>query len=702
MARKKESESGEISILKSRVRELEKELEVLKSSRQILQRAEIAAGTGSWELHLDTGLMYGSDGARILYGLEGEFIEYEIIKKISLPEYRSMLDQALRDLIYEGKPYDVNFKIKNAATGRIIDIHSICKYDRENRVLFGYLQDISSRKREEEIKQRFAKDQSILLKISLDLLETVEKRKALQKIVESAVHLIGLDAGALYVIRDNILILEATTPHLPKDLPDEFRYAKLKDHPHIARSANERIPVRINDLQEESLTDEEKQIVAGRGLRSLLYIPLFALQEVFGVLILGTVDRKYEFSQREMDLCYTLSNITSLAIENSLLFEQLNLNIDELEKTLILKEKTEERLKLLSRAVDQTPVSIVLTDETGNIEYVNPKFTQITGYTRGEVAGKNPNILKSGHHTKEFYDELWKTIKSGKDWVGEMKNKKKNGDFYWESVIISPMTDDTGKITHFVGVKEDITEKKAMLENLIHAKEKAEESDRLKTAFLHNISHEIRTPLNAIVGFSSFLNDPELTAEKRQTYTDIIISSNDQLLYIIDGIMKISHLETGQVHLNKGHFGILKIAGTLFASFQPIAANRNLGFTFDKGNIEENETVLTDDGKLKQILSNLLDNAFKYTNEGQVEFICRKESKSIEFSVKDTGIGIDEEDLEKIFERFYQVNKTGPKIYGGTGLGLSICRGYANLLGGSLIVKSEPGSGSEFTLSIPR
>ena len=673
MARKKESESGEIRILKSRVRELEKELEVLKSSRQILQRAEIAAGTGSWELHLDKGLMYGSDGARILYGLEGEFIEFEIIKKIPLPEYRSMLDQAMRELIYEGKPYDVIFKIRNAITGRIIDIHSICKYDKENRVLFGYLQDISARKREEEITQRFAKDQSILLKISLDLLETVGKRRALQKIVESAVSLIGLDTGALYVVRDsdfNNLVLEATTPPL-KDIPDEFRYARLKDHPHIEKSINEKIPIQINDLKEELLTGEEERIVTGRNIRSIMYIPLFALKKVFGVLILGTVNRTYEFSRREMDLCHTLSNITSLAIENSLLFEQLNLNIDELEKTLIIKEKTEERLKLLSRAVDQTPVSIVLTGEAGNIEYVNPKFTQITGYTLEEVSGRNPSILKSGFHTKEFYNDLWKTIKSGKDWVGEMKNKKKNGDFYWESVI-SPMTDDTGMITHFVGVKEDITEKKTMLENLIHAKEKAEESDRLKTAFLHNISHEIRTPLNAIVGFSSFLNDPELTVEKRQSYTDIIISSNDQLLYIIDGIMKISHLETGQVQISKGHFGVLKIARNLFASFQPIAENRNLGFIFDKGNIEEDESILTDDGKLKQIISNLLDNAFKYTEQGQVEFICRKEEKSIKFSVKDTGIGIDEEDIDRIFDRFYQVNKSGPKIYGGTGFGSSI------------------------------
>jgi signal transduction histidine kinase len=310
-------------------------------------------------------------------------------------------------------------------------------------------------------------------------------------------------------------------------------------------------------------------------------------------------------------------------------------------------------------------------------------------------------MLKSGLHSQSFYKQLWERILSGKDWYGEMMNKKKSGENYWENVLISPMTDDRGIITHFVGVKEDITEKKAMLENLINAKEKAEESDRLKTSFLHNISHEIRTPLNAIVGFSTFLSDPDLTPDKRTMFTDIIISSNDQLLTIIDGIMKISTLETGQVSLKLAKCDIYRVMTTLFNQFRPLAEKKNLTFNLDCSNVTEDTLMFTDEGKLKQILTNLLDNAFKFTNEGHITMACTRKDEQIEFRVEDTGIGIPEEEQGKIFERFYQTKKPDSQIYSGTGLGLSICTGYAALLGGNLTVSSSLSKGSVFCLILP-
>jgi signal transduction histidine kinase len=282
-----------------------------------------------------------------------------------------------------------------------------------------------------------------------------------------------------------------------------------------------------------------------------------------------------------------------------------------------------------------------------------------------------------------------------------MKNKKKNSDYCWENVFISPITDEQGRITHFVGVKEDITEKKEIMEKLIKAKEAAEESDRLKTAFLHNISHEIRTPLNAIVGFSSFLNDPDLTDEKRKMYSDVITASNDQLLSIIDGIMRLSHLETGQVTIKEAGTDIKKMTENLFNQFQPLASDKKLGFSLNNEALDEGTIVLTDEGKLKQIISNLLENAFKFTSAGYVEFGYHINEKSLEFFIRDTGIGIHESEHEKIFNRFYQVDKSKSQIYGGTGLGLSICEGYAGLLGGIIKVNSKPGNGSVFTLILP-
>ena len=152
------------------------------------------------------------------------------------------------------------------------------------------------------------------------------------------------------------------------------------------------------------------------------------------------------------------------------------------------RKESEKRLKLLSTAVDQSPVSVAITDKEGNIEYVNPKFSEVTGYSMAEALGKNPRILKSDLQEKEFYQDLWDTILSGNVWHGEFCNKKKNGEYYWERAAISPIVDTNGQISFFVAVKEDVTEMKKILEDLIKAKERAEESDNLKTSFLNNIS----------------------------------------------------------------------------------------------------------------------------------------------------------------------------------------------------------------------
>lgn len=544
-------------------------------------------------------------------------------------------------------------------------------------------------------------DSSTLLSITINLLEKVERSEVLQSIVEGGVRLLGLDSGVLYLIKGNKLHLEAVTPPLPEDSPAEMRIANLNNHHRILKAIGTNSPLMVNDINLETMSEEEESIVKSRNLQSMIFIPIKAVPDITGIMIMGTIGRKYDFNKREIDLCHSLSNIGSLALQNSGLFEKLNSNIDRLQSVIEVNEKSEGRLKLLNRAIAQSPVSIVITDSNGILQYVNPKFTEITGYSSHEAIGKNPRILKSGYHTDEFYRELWETLRLGKDWFGEMKNRKKNGDFHWENVLISPMTDENGRITNFVGIKEDITEKKLMLENLISAKEKAEESDRLKTAFLHNISHEIRTPLNAIIGFSTVLNDQDVTEEKRKEFYDIIIASNDQLLSIIDGIMRVAHLETGQATLAEVKTNIFTLVKTLYTQFSPVAQGKNLAYKMTTNGLDENLTVLTDSGKLKQILSNLLDNALKFTHNGKVEFGCMDKGEWLEFYVKDTGIGIPEDEHEKIFDRFYQVDRSKSHIYSGTGIGLSICAGYASLMGGALFVKSQPGIGSLFTLRLP-
>jgi PAS domain S-box-containing protein len=188
----------------------------------------------------------------------------------------------------------------------------------------------------------------------------------------------------------------------------------------------------------------------------------------------------------------------------------------------------DESIRKLSRAVEQSPVSIVITDTDGFIEYVNPVFYELTGYTRDEVLGKNPKILQSGMVPKEDYVDLWETILSEHIWKGEFINKKKNGELYFESATIAPVLDSDGQITHFVAIKQDITKNKKYEQDLIDAHEKARESDILKAAFLQNMSHEIRTPMNAIQGFSELAKMSGTSSEKRNSYLVLLYDYKKQ------------------------------------------------------------------------------------------------------------------------------------------------------------------------------
>ncbi len=238
-------------------------------------------------------------------------------------------------------------------------------------------------------------------------------------------------------------------------------------------------------------------------------------------------------------------------------------------------------------------------------------------------------------------------------------------------------------------------------EELIKAKEKAEESDRLKTEFLNNMSHEIRTPMNAIQGFSNFLNESDLTNEKRNFYINIIQNSGNQLLRIVDDILEISELETKQVRVSENEVCLNDFLLELFSIFDIKAKESKIPLYLKKGLSDKDSAIITDKTKLNKILSNLLENALKFTNEGFIEFGYTVVNNEIEIYVKDTGIGIKTDKQEIIFERFSQENENTATNYGGLGLGLSITKENTGLLGGKIWVKSEKGKGSTFFVTIP-
>lgn len=387
----------------------------------------------------------------------------------------------------------------------------------------------------------------------------------------------------------------------------------------------------------------------------------------------------------------------------------------------IVKSRTSELRKFL-QVVEQSPISVIITDTEGLIEFVNPKFTENTGYSVDEVFHKKPNILKSGHHSVDFYNVLWKTIKKGNIWQGEIANKKRNGDIFWESTKIFSIKDDQNKIKHFVTVKEDITEKKRievaveervalldmnrramlnMMEDLSEAKKGAEAATQAKSAFLANMSHEIRTPMNSVLGFLSLvLDDPELGTEHHKNLMTAYSSARD-LLGLINNILDISKLESGKIELEKVPFFLPKLMHETLQTLNIIAKEKGLRLDLKiEPAIPLN--VIGDSARLKQILINLIGNAIKFTEKGSVQVLLKpwSDKNFIHFSINDTGIGINDTRLKKIFEPFTQADSSTSRRFGGTGLGTTISRQLVELMDGEIWVDSELNKGSSFQFTI--
>ena len=366
------------------------------------------------------------------------------------------------------------------------------------------------------------------------------------------------------------------------------------------------------------------------------------------------------------------------------------------------RKQTEELLIKLSSAIEQTVDTVAITDCNGSIEYVNHAFEVLTGYTFKEAIGQNHRILKSGKSDQKSYELMWKTILSGKVYRQEIVNRKKNGDLYEEEKTISPIFDKNNIITHFVGTGVNITARKLAEKELIKAKERAEESDRLKSAFLSNMSHEVRTPLNSIIGFSQLLTDRNFEEEQRNEFLQIIINNGNNLLTIISDIMDISKLESGEITIRQTQIDAQKFLSGIYEQFSFQAEANKLELKLTLPDSGDTETVfMADDNRLRQIFNNLMNNAFKFTENGRIEIGYHLYSKFVEFYVSDTGIGVPAAYHYKIFESFRQIETEKTRKYGGNGLGLAITKNLVELMGGKIWVVSEFGKGSVFYFTMP-
>ena len=256
----------------------------------------------------------------------------------------------------------------------------------------------------------------------------------------------------------------------------------------------------------------------------------------------------------------------------------------------------------------------------------------------------------------------------------------------------------------YKGIIHDITQAKKIEKEFLKAREKAERADRLKSHFLTNLSYEIRTPMNAILGFAELLNLEDLSNEQKLEYTRIIRMKGNNLLSIIDDGIELSKFETGNISINKTEFELYPLLKELFDEFDTKRiqfGKNNITLELKVPDVQFHEKIFTDQGRLQQLLSNLLSNAIQFTEKGEIEFGYKKSGKFFKFYVRDTGIGINKEDQNLIFNRFYEFEETPSKKYAGSGLNLTISKHIVELLGGKIKVKSELNKGSRFQISLP-
>ena len=385
-------------------------------------------------------------------------------------------------------------------------------------------------------------------------------------------------------------------------------------------------------------------------------------------------------------------------------------------------------LQFQKYALDQHSI-VTITDIHGDITYVNEKFVEISGYSREELLGNNHRMIQSGEHSREFFCTMWKTIASKKVWTGEVKNRAKDGSTYWVHATVVPLVNKANRITHYVAIRTDITVMKnsesmlqeahdslmsqrnelvSMTDELCLSREFAEQANKSKSEFLANMSHEIRTPMTAILGFAETLRDDtgdDLGVMGREDAVNTILRNGEHLLTIINDILDISKIEAGKMVMEEIPCSPFELVSDVHSLMKVRSDSKGLSLDMEFEGLMP-EQIVSDPTRVRQILVNIVGNAIKFTEQGGVKVVTRYVTNPsgtysiLQFDVIDTGIGLTEEQVGMLFQAFAQADSSTTREFGGTGLGLDISKRFAEMLGGTITIRSVKGEGSTFRVTI--
>jgi|GEM_PF-576256 len=693
----------------------------------------------------------------------------------------------------------------------------------------GMMMDISARKNSEckliESNRRLA----TFLEISREMTFAVEQEDLMQTIIDNAVAVTGLDNGAIYLGNaGETLVLSATNPPLPPDFPEALRIADPEEHPHASLALKSGTHVILADTSKAELTDAEKEIVLQRNLKSVLYVPIRLKENTFGVLILSSTTKTYDFADEEIQLLQGFADQAANAIQNKRNLEHLNAHATYLERSIAERKRIEEELlqskeklqhshdlmsyvikynrssvavhdkdlhyiyvsqrylddynvkqeeiigkhhyevfpdipqkwrdvhqralngeiigreedpfqradgsvqwtswecrpwyeadgeiggiiiygdvitdrklaelelEKLSAAVEQSPVSVVITDLKGDIEYVNPTFTQVTGYHPEEVTGRNPRVLKSGTQPDAFYRDLWETIRTGNSWTGELHNRKKNGELFWELASISPVFDKKGMITNYLAVKEDITGRKLFEERLIESEKKYRHIFKSLRDFTHIVSHNLRIHTANMLGILMVL-EMEEPETYRNHFVQMLKSSSDKLEETVGHLNEVLDIRAKE-RQDLERVDLHAILEKAVAALAPTAEESEVEIV---AKVPPKTIVHAVPSYLDSIMHSLLSNAIKYCSPVRPSWVRIEAERTEGFTVvrvEDNGVGIDmKRHGRKLFKMYKKLHEETQSV----GLGLFITRNQVEAMGGRIEAESEVDKGTLFRVYVP-
>ena len=368
------------------------------------------------------------------------------------------------------------------------------------------------------------------------------------------------------------------------------------------------------------------------------------------------------------------------------------------------------KLEQLKNVLDESSL-VALTDKYGTITYVNEMFCKVSKYSQEDLIGKNHRILKSGHHPPEFYQRMWNVISQGKVWRGDIKNKAKDGTYYWVKTVIMPLFDNKGSISEYISVRTDITDHKKIQEQLQtsqkiikHQLYEMKEINFQKDTFVSMIAHELRTPLSPIMMHCEILKNPDIIGKLnpyQSEAVDDIYRNSDRLEKLVKNLLDVEKLDMNKMKFELEEFRVDGLMIDICMDFLTVMSLKRIKLI---NSVKGRMTIKSDKMKITQIFSNLIQNAADFVPQGtgRIEISAQRKEDNIVFCVQDNGLGIPEEKQKNLFKKFYQIDTSIRRRHEGSGLGLAVCKGIVDGIGGRIWVNSKKDKGSSFFFSVPR